>query len=86
LWALLGTCLWLVMLIIGYHATLSELWSISKSIWQGRQNFVATALFYGCYTWSLLATTVMFLAAALWWRGRGDTRHHRGAQLVDGGR
>ena len=79
-----GTGLWLTMLIVGYQATFSELWSISKSLLQGRQPFIATAVFYGCYTLGFLVVAVMFLLAALWWRGRGDTLHRRGPQIIDG--
>ena len=80
----IGSGLWLTTLIRGYQATFGNLWPWTVGVWDGRGDFFATALFYGCYTLGFLVVAVMFLLAALWWRGRGDTLHRRGPQIIDG--
>lgn len=80
----IGSSLWLTMLVRGYQATFSNLWPWTVGVWDGHGDFFATALFYGSYALGFLLVVVMFLLAALWWRGRGDTLHRRGPQIVDG--
>jgi len=80
----IGSGLWLTTLLRGYQATFSDWWPWTVGVWDGRGDFFATALFYGSYALAFLVVAVMFLLATLWWRGRGDTLHRRGPQIVDG--
>jgi hypothetical protein len=79
----IGTALWLVTLTRGYHAALRDLLPLTQVVWDGRSDFTATALFYGCYLVGVLCMAFAFALAAHWWRGRGDTLHHRGPNIID---
>lgn len=80
---MMGLGLWGWVLLGWDGLGASALWTVTRAVLAtGAQYPVWALILHGCGVIGVLATAVLYLVAALWWRKRGDV-HRRGARFID---
>ena len=78
--AFLSFALWGGLMLGYFGVAPRDLLPWLKAGWPAATNSTAAALLWLCVAQGVMTTTVVYLSAALWWKGRGGVQHRRGAR------
>lgn len=71
---------WLWIFLGYFEVPIRELWAWTRAAWMADYMRWLTAMWWLCVVFGVAFTSSVYLGLGLWWRGRSDVRHRRGAR------